>query len=359
MHKLKRSINLFGSLVDKVFRRSHLLARPLRIHLEVNDLCNLRCKMCARRSERFPKNRGEMNIDVVRRLIPWFPYAEYVGLAGNGEPFLHHQIFDILKIIISAGSVPSVVTNTTLLDEPCIEQLLTIGPIILVASIDGARKETFEFIREGANFDSVVQNLQRLNQRKQEIGSAYPVVNFIVCLMKQNVGELSEIVELAHSVGVPLVIVQNVLPYNDWARESMVTDKNLLQDAIARARQTAQSLGVGFEYIPMGEHPENHTQHSKPKHSKGYYCEFIWQQLHIEVDGNVRVCCFWTEGVIGNLFKQTPAEIWNSAGFREVRNKFKRGIIPKDCLNCHMRVRHNVWNILSATKQQFKEIWKI
>lgn len=359
MHKFKRSINLVGSLVDKVFRRSHLLARPLRIHLEVNDLCNLRCKMCARRSDQFPKNRGEMNIEVVRRLVPWFSYSEYVGLAGNGEPFLHHQIFEILKIIISAGSVPSVVTNATLLDNGCIERLLTLGPTILVVSFDGARKETFEFIRDGADFNLVVENLRRLNQRKKEIGSAYPVVNFIVCLMKQNIDELSEIVEIAYSVGVPLVIVQNVLPYNDWARENIVSDKNQIREAIVRARQTAESLGIRFEYIPMGEQSETHREESEKNQSKGYYCEFIWQQLHVEVDGNVRVCCFWTEGSVGNLLTQPPSVIWNSPGFREVRNKFKQGIVPKDCLNCHMRVRHNVRDILSASKRQFKEIWKI
>ena len=358
MSKISRSINVSTSLVDKIVRRSRVGARPLRIHLEVNDVCNLDCLMCARRSNRFPKNRGEMPTQVVTRLKPWFKFSEYVGLAGNGEPFLHRRIMDILQSIVDIGSVPSVVTNATLLDEQRIDVLLSLGPVILVCSIDGARKETYEFIRKGAHFEHVIDNLKLLKSKKEERCAVYPIVNFIVCVMKQNVDELSELVGLAHDVGAPLVLAQNILPYNDWARENMITDQRAVELSVARAQETAQKLGIGFQYIPMGTPLDKATTENLTQSGKGFYCDFLWQQLHVEVDGNVRYCCFWTEGDTGNLMEKSPAEIWNSKGFVEVREKLRRGIVPADCRECHMRVRHDPKKIAASSFHQLKHIWK-
>lgn len=356
MNKLPRTLNIGKSFVDKIFRRGRLLARPLRIHLEVNDICNLRCRMCARQSDAFPKNRGELSMKVVERLQPWFSYASYVGLAGNGEPFLHSQIFDILYLINSAGAIPSVVTNATLLISEVIDALLDLSRLILVVSIDGARQETFEFIREGANFDAVIENLELLNKRKQELGKPFPIVNFIVCVMKQNVEELSQIVELAHRMGAPLVILQNLLPYNDWARENIVQDRDVLEQAVFKAQQTGAKLNVKVEYVPLGIPLIQRLPKKQLSHC-GYYCEFLWQQLHVEVDGTVRFCCFWTQGSNGNLLKSTPENLWNSEGFIKLRRTLRQGIIPGDCETCHMLTIVNKARLFSQTLQELKDIW--
>ncbi|MCX7767017.1 MAG: radical SAM protein, partial [Candidatus Sumerlaeia bacterium] len=316
MNKVPRTLNIGKSFIDKVFRRGRLLARPLRIHLEVNDICNLRCRMCARQSDAFPKNRGEMSMKVVERLQPWFRYASYVGLAGNGEPFLHSQIVNILRLINSAGAIPSVVTNATLLNDSLIDALLDLKMLILVVSIDGASQESFEFIRQGASFHSVIENLELLNRRKQQLGKTFPVVNFIVCVMRQNLGELSKLVELAHRMGASLVILQNLLPYNDWARESIVRDKKLLDQAVLTAQQIGAKLNVKVEYVPLGV-PLVQRSPEVPDFRSGYYCDFLWQQLHVEVDGTVRFCCFWTQGSNGNLLSTSPDDLWNSDRFIE------------------------------------------
>ncbi len=358
MTKRARSINVVTNLGDKLFRRPRIRSRPLRIHLEVNDVCNLRCLMCARQSEQFPKNRGEMPFEVIDRLTPLISFAEYVGLAGNGEPFLHSRIMDILERIVDAGSVPSVVTNATLLDEECIDRLLSLKKVILVCSIDSAKKETFEYIRRGANFESVIENLRMLKRKKDVRGQVFPIVNFIVCVMKQNVDELSDLVRLAHEVGAPLVLAQNILPYTDWARENMITDEERVREPVMRAHETARELGIKFTYIPMGKPMDEKTSEQLQSSGKGFYCEFIWQQLHVEVDGNVRYCCFWTKGATGNVLTESPMALWNSRGFRELRAQFRQGSIPDDCRECHMRVQHNPGKIIQQSFQQLKEIWK-
>ena len=358
MSKFARTINAFSSVLDKSLRRAQCAAKPLRIHFEINDICNLRCRMCARMSDRFPRDTGEMDIEVVRRVAPWFKYATYVGLAGNGEPFLHSRIMDVLRLIVKGGSTPSVVTNMTLLDQQRVDELVTIGPLLLLASIDGATKETYEYIREGADFEKVVENLTSLNDLKKRLNTPHPALNFVVCLMKKNVNELADTVRLAHSVGATLVVAQNILPYNEWAEENMVKDENLIRENVNKAQQAAQECGIGFQYIPMGKRFEERPENKGYDPKKGYFCEFIWQQLHVEVDGHVRYCCFWTEGDTGHLLQDSPENLWNSQGFQELRKTFKKGGIPQDCETCHMRVRHDRSSIVSTALKDIKTVWK-
>ncbi len=344
--------------MDTVQRRAKLQARPLRIHLEVNDTCNLNCRMCARQSDDFPRNRGEMDIEVVQRLVPWFEYAGYVGLAGNGEPFLHSRIFEIIEMITATGAVPSIVTNATLLDKERVDTLIQSPPVLLLASIDGATSETYEYIRKGADFNKVVAQLRYLEEQKRQRGVSFPVLNFVVCVMEQNVRELSRIVELAHSVGATLVIAQNILPYNEWARQNMVRNPDLLRQEIARARETAAHHTIGFEYIPMGETLEQRLARSGQRADNGFFCEFIWQQFHVEVDGNVRYCCFWTKGAAGNLTEQSPEEIWNCEGFQHLRETLRKGGIPDDCRTCHMRVLPDKRAQFERIYRELRELWK-
>src|SRR5690606_20704500 len=103
--------------------------------------------------------------------------------------------------ISSFGVVPSVITNCTLLRDDTCERLARLGPSLLMASIDGGTKATFEAIRLGAAFETIEENLLRLRDAKARRATPYPVVNFISVLVKENIDDLESIVRLAHRVG--------------------------------------------------------------------------------------------------------------------------------------------------------------
>ncbi len=367
------------STVDKLFSREQVLARPLRIHLEVNDFCNLKCPHCPRENPDIPKNTGHIPIEAIRNLEPWFRDATYVGLAGNGEPFLHPDILDILGIVTGAGATPSVISNATLWKKlGMVDQLAGLGPMLLMVSIDGGTKETFEKWRLRANFEEVRENLVELNEAKQRKNTPFPVVNFISCLMKDTIGEVENIVDLAAEAGARVVIFQNMYPYNELMDEARVKDMDACRKAITCARERARLYDIRIDWLPMsvdvdergaeggsygaitaadaGKHRNGHShaQNGKPPR---YHCDNIMHQIHVTVKGEIKFCCFWTEGAVGDLTKDDFGELWNGEAWQKLRADLKNGIRPNPCRNCHNLVLHNRKQILRAGFQDMKDLW--
>jgi MoaA/NifB/PqqE/SkfB family radical SAM enzyme len=350
-------LNQIASGIDKLLGKRRLLAKPLRIHLEINDACNLRCIMCARENPRFPKGLGELPLEAVQRLSPWLRFATYVGIAGNGEPFLHKDLFPMLRLITAHGAIPSIITNATLFSDENISELISIGESILLVSFDAGTKATFEAIRRGARFDAVLDGLHRLNRTKKDRNSPFPSVYFIVCLLRQNIGELKPIIDVAKDLDIPLVIFQNALPYSPTAADSLITNQPMIERTIHEVRAYARQRGIAVQYLPLGVGIKQRSE-SSSRSSKKLFCENIWQQLHVEVTGNVRYCCFWTEGTTGNILDQPVDALWNAPGFQDLRRDLSRGKIPHDCATCHVLCFRDAQKIRKETFSELKRILK-
>jgi|GEM_PF-568075 len=341
--KLKKYLNLRRALKDQLKGKVRLSTIPLRIHLEINDVCNLECIMCPRNSEKVPKNTGHMDLSILKRLSPWIPYANYIGMAGNGEPFLHPKIFEILELITRHGSVPSIVTNGTLLTQDCVLKLLELGPCIIVVSFDGFKKETFESIRVGADFDKINQSLKFLQAKKKEYQSPFPVVNFLVCIMRENKEELADIITLAQSLSVAKVEYQTVFPFTQKTRESMINKldeiKEVMEPVYKRAHDIKMTAGLSTLNFGLQNRLKQENKVLAP--NTPLFCRNIWETLHVGINGDVRFCCFWTGKPIGNLLKNDLLELWNHPEFQELRQSLIKGEIPEDCRNCHILGIHN------------------
>jgi radical SAM protein with 4Fe4S-binding SPASM domain len=71
---------------------------------------------------------------------------------------------------------------------------------------------------------------------------------------------------------------------------------------------------------------------------KRMFCAKPWENVLIEVNGDVYFCCFSKrpEGRIGNLKIQSFEEIWNSSEAQKIRREIMKGKIPLGCLNCDL-----------------------
>jgi len=397
----RRLANTLVSMADKLLGHERVWARPLRIHLEINDFCNLKCPHCPRENPLIPKNTGHIPIDAVRKLVPWFREASYVGLAGNGEPFLHPEILEILELITKAGAAPSVISNATLWKRyGLVERLAGIGPMLLNVSIDGGTRETFEKWRKGANFDEVRENLLLLRANKEKKGTPFPIVNFITCLMKDNIGEVENIVDLAGEAGVSVITFQNMFPYNKLMEHARVRDMDTCREAIAKANARALKHNIRIDWLPMsvdvdergteggsygfvtaedveGKLRERGAVLAEPAdaalavasakaHPNGngnvrkhrYHCDAIMHQIHVTVTGDIKFCCFWTEGPVGNLLKDDFGQLWNSPAWRQLRRDLKEGRKRGPCEGCHNLVDYDAKKIVRAGMLELRDLWR-
>ena len=100
MKNKKRNRNKHIDLTLKAYNENAVSGDffPVYYGIEVTRQCNFRCIMCP--NQQFAKNqKGHMDIDLFNKIIHKIaPYAEIVKLHWIGEPLLHPQIIDLIKI---------------------------------------------------------------------------------------------------------------------------------------------------------------------------------------------------------------------------------------------------------------------
>lgn len=87
---------------------------PLSVHLYITNRCNLNCKKCYYRTPN-DKER-ELSFDIIKRLFNEWKRYDLTSIAiGGGEPLLHSDIEDIIRIGKNMGYYIAITTNGTIL----------------------------------------------------------------------------------------------------------------------------------------------------------------------------------------------------------------------------------------------------
>ena len=81
---------------------------------------------------------------------------------------------------------------------------------MVAVSLDGARAETFERLRPGADFQRVTQQVAALCSRKRSLGRQRPEVVLLFMKMRPNLAELPDLLQLADELGVDRVNATNL-----------------------------------------------------------------------------------------------------------------------------------------------------
>ena len=202
---MTRSLKDFfrGLWVSKTPRFQHL-------QVEVTTRCDLPgCLMCPRRAwpERWLNH--DLSWQNFERLIPAFKLFTQVHLSGWGEPLLHPRLWDMAQAARSQGCTVSLTTNGMNLTEAMQVQVLEHLDMVAV-SLDGARAETFERLRPGADFQRVTQQVAALCSRKRSLGRQRPEVVLLFMKMRPNLAELPDLLQLAAELGVDRVNATNL-----------------------------------------------------------------------------------------------------------------------------------------------------
>jgi radical SAM protein with 4Fe4S-binding SPASM domain len=257
---------------------------PKFMALESSRLCNLRCTMCVTHSdfidhshlEKYPKHFDLAKYKWI--LDQMEPYREYMSIAPQfqGEPFMAPQINEMISYARRKGFCVGFTSNATLWNEKVVDFLIDEEVNNLCVSLDGATKETYEAVRIGANFDTVVSNLNKLVERKMERGSVLPW----------------------------LAINMTLMPENRHQQEQMLDEW----------------LGKAY-LVSINNTCINHVVPEKFHQPERYPCPFLWEGVHILTNGDVIACCRDSdyEEVMGNSFVTPILEIWNGSKYRHFR----------------------------------------
>ena len=314
-------------------------ALPSHLQVEITSACNLRCTMCLV-SYRPPVNKlaGAMPLELFRRLVGDLPDLRRITLQGLGEPLLSPFLHDMIRTAVERHIRVGFNTNATLLNRRRAGELVASGVDWLHVSLDGASPETYEKVRGGARFATVVENLTGLVAAKRAAGSATPWIRVVFVAMRDNVAELPALVRLLVSIGVDELRVQNLShsfsdtdPAGQYAgirtftaEQALWTGSSAFEDATAAAAGTALRLRL----------PAAST--AAPT-DRG--CDWPWEAVYVTSAGAVQPCCMVMgddRAALGNLEEHSFPQIWNGPAYREFRRRLMSADPPEVCRGCSL-----------------------
>lgn len=352
-----KSFSDWNNYVSAVQARDQILPfNPPVIFLETVRGCPHSCAMC-----HFGRTTVQcIQSDLLKLIEPYFKELEVLAVHGQGEPLLGDLEYFVDQSVIN-DCVLHMNTSGFLLTKRMAE-LLSRTRLSIRFSIHAGTAQTYQKIM-GQNLNRVRENVSYLVDLTRRSGRKADFW-FSFLVLKENVEEIENFIRLAHACGITSVRFMRPLPNVKTLRGVTYQERGFrfsyleqfnsnvferFQQVLPACRQLCEELGIRVEtgtltgsqsniqviveslnnlFVSMGG--------AKPfplRRIRGFCLAPWFGQPVIDLHGNVRLCCSTTT-VIGNLYKSTLSEIWNSSYMQMIRADFARGVNPRTCAYC-------------------------
>lgn len=185
---------------------SRRLGRSLGVDLLPFKTCTLDCIYCEcgcttsktlKRAEYVPFNK------IITELKQWKSEsgkADYITLAGSGDPTLHLRLGEIISAIKEITNIPvCVLTNATLFSLPEVRKEVALADLV-VPSLDASDKKTFLKINrpsKNLNFEKYIEGLILFS--KNFTGELWLEI-FVVPGINDNENAIKELAEISRKI---------------------------------------------------------------------------------------------------------------------------------------------------------------
>jgi radical SAM protein with 4Fe4S-binding SPASM domain len=332
---------------------------PTHIWIEPTNRCNTKCAHCGHFYSKFGE---DMEGDLYRKILEQAAdNLERVELIGYGEPLMARHFQEMFDEMTRRGVHVYTTSNGILLRKDEVVAKLVRAPMTLCLSIDGARKESFEWVRRLIKWERMIETLECIKRNADAAGDERRFrfrFNFVA--MKRNIADLPGLVRLAHQYGAEEIFI---LPlggeevFDEMHGQSLRDSPELVSPAFMEALPLAAKLGVRVT-VPVSframivegdgsgggltrrvgavgrrvklartvvarDGIQAIMRHIAPKRSpRGKagvtYCSMPWRDAYFASDGTVFPCCIMGEK-LGDMKAQEWEEVWNGRQYRNLR----------------------------------------
>ena len=168
--------------------------RPIKIGLEASSFCQLKCPSCPTTSKAIHPavGSGFLSLRNFQRLLDENPWLEEIELSNYGEIFLNPDLLNITKFAYERDVALKADNGVNLnnVKESVLEGLVKYKFRSITCSIDGSRNETYNVYRVKGNFETVIENIRKINLFKQKYQSEYPILNWQFVVFGHNEHEI-------------------------------------------------------------------------------------------------------------------------------------------------------------------------
>ncbi|MCD6466094.1 radical SAM protein [Candidatus Bathyarchaeota archaeon] len=187
---------------------------PKALQVEVTNRCNFSCRMCVRRVWNIKPS--DLNLDLYEKIAESsFPHLERVILYGFGEPLVHPNFLEMLRVArkyLPRDGEILVSTNGSLFNRQLAEKILRNGVNNVSFSIDTTDIVKLEQIREGSKPEDLLRNFHYVAEMKKRYSFKLGVE---VVVMRSNFEDLPTLVKRIAQEEADYILVSHVVPYTE------------------------------------------------------------------------------------------------------------------------------------------------
>lgn len=308
---------------------------PVILEVEISTACDLKCRFCelSLGHKRWGQPAKLMPYDDLMRTLDQFPNLIWFDWTGIGEPMLHPRFLDIMIEVKRRGLYVEAFDHMNGWDERVTDFMLDHKLNRIQPSMDGATKETYEYLRVGGNFDKVCHNLRYLFAEKRRRKSPLPIVDMHYIVNSDNEHEMADFVRLVRDLAgeqrAGIQFTEVLYEFEGIQTRKVPITERRIREVMAEGRKQGVQVWIN-------RNAEGRTK-ADMRDCNAWHSPFIF------VDGTVVPCCarnesgnrrWQVERAMGNIFQQSFKEIWNGKAYTELRRKMRKGETPDYCDGC-------------------------
>ena len=189
---------------------------PSSIEFELDNKCNLGCTMCNENfSSVIAHNKGlkayhtPYDEGFIEQLKPFIPYLQDAKFYG-GEPFMIKIYYEIWEMIqqVNPPCRINIQTNGTIMNKR-VEKLLEKPFIHFNISIDSLKKEVYESIRVGAEYEVTMRNFNHFLEYSRKHRTHLGISS---CMMQNTVREAPDFIRFCNERDIQIYFHTVVQP---------------------------------------------------------------------------------------------------------------------------------------------------
>jgi len=317
---------------------------PVYMEISPSGACNHRCTCCALDFMKYQPKFLDVNI-LSKRLGEMAKLGlKSIMYAGEGEPFLHKDITEIVNQTKKAGIDVAVTTNGVLLNKKITDDCL--GRISWVkVSINAGTPKTYAAIHRTnkEDFNKVIDNLAYA--KKVKTSNDYRcALGMQLILLPENEGEIIGLAKIAKDIGLDYLVIK---PYSQ--HPSSITKKY-------KDIKYSKYAGMGEKLMQLNTDSFNvifriRAMEKWDKATRNYkHCLAIPFWAYIDAEGNVWGCSIFLNDkrfLYGNIYKDSIRNIFNSESRNRLLDFTANRLNTNECrVNCRMdEINRYLWEL--------------
>jgi hypothetical protein len=148
--------------------------------------------------------KGFLKLEDFKNLLDNNSWLKEIELSNYGEIFLNPDLLNIMKYAFERGVILTGTNGVNLNSAKgeVLEGLVKYQFRSITCSIDGASNKTYELYRVRGLFDTVIENIQKINFYKRQYQSAFPQLTWQFVVFGHNEHEIATAREMAAELGM-------------------------------------------------------------------------------------------------------------------------------------------------------------